>query len=58
MLEVKQSKLIETLIDMLELDESERVRVRVLKALFNLAPNNMKVIKAFNNLEKNSKIYQ
>jgi hypothetical protein len=36
MLEVKQSKLIETLIDMLELDESERVRVRVLKALFNL----------------------
>ncbi len=32
--------------------------LKVLKALLHLAPNNPKVIQAFNNLEKNSKIYQ
>ena len=36
MLEAKQSNTIQILIDMLELDESERVRTRVLKALFDL----------------------
>lgn len=31
---------------------------KVLKALFSLAPNNPKVLFAFNSLEKNSRIYQ
>lgn len=58
MLGIKKFKIIATLIDMLELDTSEHVRAMVLKALFYLAPNNPKVIQAFNGLEKNSKIYQ
>lgn len=58
MLGVKKTKFINTLVDMLELDTSEQVRTMVLKALIHLSPNNPKVIQAFNNLEKNSKIYQ
>lgn len=83
MLGVKKAKVLQTLIDMLELDNNEYVRTlvsveeinffnfffflkklnknfnsKVLKALFSLAPNNPKVLFAFNSLEKNSRIYQ
>lgn len=58
MLGVRKKKIIQNLIDMLELDSSELVRSTVLKALTNLAPNNPKVLQAFNNLEKSSKIYK
>ena len=58
MLGVNTTKVLVTLIDMLELDSSERVRSLVLKVLFFLAPNHPKVVASFNNLEKNSKIYQ
>ncbi|RMZ95383.1 hypothetical protein BpHYR1_002877 [Brachionus plicatilis] len=58
MLGVRKKKVIQNLIDMLELDSSEFVRTTVLKTLGNLAPNNPKVIQAFNNLEKSSKIYK
>lgn len=58
MLGVRKKKIIQNLIDMLELDSSELVRTTVLKALGSLAPNNPRVIQAFNNLEKNSKIYK
>ncbi len=52
------TKVLSTLIDMLELDNSEHVRSLVMKALFFLAPEHPKVVFAFNNLEKSSKIYQ
>ncbi|CAF0931369.1 unnamed protein product [Brachionus calyciflorus] len=58
MLGLRKKKIIESLVDMLELDSSEYVRTTVLKALNNLAPKNPKVMQAFNNLEKNSKIYK
>jgi hypothetical protein len=58
MLGVKKAKVLQILIDMLELDNNEHVRTLVLKALFSLAPNNPKVNFAFNSLEKNSRIYQ
>jgi hypothetical protein len=58
MLGIRKKKIIQQLIDMLELDSSEYVRTTVLKALTSLAPKNPKVIQAFNNLEKNSKIYK
>lgn len=58
MLAVRKKKIIQNLIDMLELDSSELVRKNVLKALGNLAPQNPRVIQAFNNLEKSSKIYK
>ena len=58
MLGVNRAKVLITLIDMLELDNSETVRTLVMKALYFLAPNHPKVVFAFNSLEKNSKIYQ
>lgn len=58
MLGVSTNKVLVSLIDMLELDNSERVRSLVLKVLFYLAPNHPKVVSSFNGLEKNTKIYQ
>ncbi len=58
MLGVNKTKVLTMLIDMLELDNSEYVRSLVMKALFFLAPNHPKVVAAFNNLEKGSKIQQ
>ena len=58
MLTCKKPKVIITLIDMLELDNSEYVRSLVAKALFYLAPTHPKVVFTFNNLDKNSAVYQ
>ena len=58
MLGENRERVLTALIDMLELDNSERVRTLVMKALFLLAPENTKVITAFNNIDKNSRIYQ
>lgn len=58
MLGVNKTKVLTTLIDMLELDNSEQVRMLVMKALLFLAPDHPKVVFALNGLEKNSKLYQ
>jgi hypothetical protein len=58
MLNVKRNKIIQILIDMLELDSSEAVRNNSAKALIQLAPNDPKVILAFSNIDKKAKIYK
>ena len=81
MLGVKNAQTIQKLVDMLELDTSEHVRIlvssdhtfgpvvrsghrsvvfrlKLVKALYHLAPNNKLVNHAFGNLEKTSSIYQ
>ena len=55
---VKHERVIEKLIELVELDSSEEVRVASLKAIFNLAYNNPKVQQTFNKLDRNSNIYK
>jgi hypothetical protein len=64
MLELDTSESVRTMVSLknyfqiLNLKYLSLLKLKVLKALLHLAPNNPKVVQAFNNLEKNSKIYQ
>ncbi len=58
MLNVKHERVIDKLIELVELDNFEEVRIASLKAIFKLAYNNPKVQQTFNKLDRNSNIYK